>query len=71
MADTAFSPSWVVWLQQFHLWKTSRRNNMVAKRRENKFLFLTACRMTESCKDSGFKDSTLQHYSVEVEASNK
>lgn len=40
-------------------------------RRENKFLSLTACRVTESCQDSGFKDLTLQDYSVEVETSKK
>jgi len=30
VTDTAFNHFWVVWLQQFHLWRNRKRNNMVA-----------------------------------------
>jgi len=51
--------------------ETEKETTWWQMRREHKFSFFTPCRITESCKDSGFKDLALQDYSIEVEASNK
>lgn len=71
MADTALSSSWVVWLQQFQSWKKSKRSAWCQMQRENKFLFLTPCSISEFSRNPGLKDSTCQVYNVDIEMSRQ
>lgn len=71
VADTASILPGLRGYSSFICGKTVKQATWWQMRREDKLLVLTVCRITESCKDSGFKDLTLQDYSVEVETSNK